>query len=69
VNVTTPVVGFTVYVPSPATVIEVFVQLGAVSTGDTPHNFTDDPTNVAGDEGESFVKRFNVNTSSFGPAT
>ena len=29
-NVTTPVVVFTVYVPSPATVSEVAVQFGAV---------------------------------------
>ena len=31
--------GFTVYVPSPGTVSEDFVQLFGVSTGEMPHNF------------------------------
>jgi hypothetical protein len=48
-----------VYVPSPAIVIDVFVQFGAVSTGDTPHNFTDDPTNVAPADARSFDNGFN----------
>jgi hypothetical protein len=40
-------------------VIDVFVQFGAVSTGDTPHNFTDDPTNVAPADARSFDNGFN----------
>ena len=33
--------GFTVYVPSPGTTRDVFVQLFGDSTGEMPHNFTD----------------------------
>ena len=39
-NVTEPS-GFTVYVPSPGTVSEVFEQVFGVSAGLIPHNFTD----------------------------
>ena len=60
-NVTVPS-GFTVYVPSPGTVTDVLVQLGAVSavTGGVaaasarPHNFTDESTHSA--PGVSFVR-------------
>jgi hypothetical protein len=39
-NVTTPVTGSTVYVPSPETVSDVCVQVLGVSAGLMPHNFT-----------------------------
>ena len=56
---------FTVYVPSPGTVTDVCVQLFGVSTGEIPHNFTEDGTHCA--DGVSFVNTAITWFVSYGP--
>ena len=53
---TTPVVVFKVYVPSPAIVSDVWVQLFGFCAGSMPHNLTDVARSGNDDEpGVSFV--------------